>query len=86
MGLGRRRHHAGMGGWLMMGFGIFFTLLVGGGLIALIFYSNRAGFDETPELELPPEAKRRPAMRKRRQARGIIFAEQGFLLAPPYPL
>lgn len=53
-------------GWLMMGSGIFFTLLVGGGLMALIFYSNRAGFDETPELELPPEARRRPAMRKGR--------------------
>jgi hypothetical protein len=45
-------------GWLMMGFGIFFTVLVGGGLMALIFYSSRAGFDETPELELPQAPKR----------------------------
>ena len=30
-------------GWLMMGLGIFFTLLVGGGLMALVFYSSRAG-------------------------------------------
>jgi len=37
-------------GWLMMGLGIFFTRLVGFGLMALIFYSNRAGFDEPPEL------------------------------------
>ena len=37
-------------GWLMMGLGIFFTLLVGGGLMALVFYSSRAGFDEPPEL------------------------------------
>jgi hypothetical protein len=36
-------------GWLMMGLGIFFTLLVGGGLMALVFYSSRAGFDEPPE-------------------------------------
>jgi hypothetical protein len=37
-------------GWLMMGLGIFFTLLVGGGLMALVFYSSRAGFDEPPEV------------------------------------
>jgi len=37
-------------GWLMMGLGIFFTLLVGGGLMALVFYSRRVGFDEPPEL------------------------------------
>ena len=30
-------------GWMMMGLGIFFTLLVGGGLMALVFYSGRAG-------------------------------------------
>jgi hypothetical protein len=34
----------------MMGLGIFFTLLVGGGLMALVFYSGRAGFDEPPEV------------------------------------
>ena len=37
-------------GWLMMGLGILFTLLVGGGLMALVFYSSRAGFDEPPEV------------------------------------
>jgi hypothetical protein len=37
-------------GWWMMGLGIFFTLLVGFGPMALVFYSNRAGFDEPPEL------------------------------------
>ena len=37
-------------GWLMMGLGIFFTLLVGGDLMALVFYSSRAGFDEPPEV------------------------------------
>ena len=36
-------------GWLMLGFGVFFSILVGGGLMALIFYSSRAGFDEPPE-------------------------------------
>jgi hypothetical protein len=37
-------------GWLMLGLGIFFTLLVGGGLMALVFYSSRAGFDEATEV------------------------------------
>ena len=37
-------------GWLMMGLGIFFTFLVGGGLMALMFYSGRAGFDEPPQV------------------------------------
>ena len=35
-------------GWLMLGLGVFFTILVGGGLMALVFYSSRAGFDEPP--------------------------------------
>jgi hypothetical protein len=57
-------------GWLMMGFGIFFTLLVGGGLMALVFYSNRAGFDAMPELELPEPAQRqvRPSKTDKRAA------------------
>ena len=42
-------------GWLMMGLGIFFTILVGGGLMALVFYSNRAGFDEAPQIETDPQ-------------------------------
>ena len=37
-------------GWLMLGLGVFFSLLVGGGLMALVFYSSREGFDEPPEL------------------------------------
>ena len=42
-------------GWLMMGLGIFFTIVVGGGLMALVFYSSRAGFDETPQIEPSPQ-------------------------------
>ena len=45
-------------GWLMLDLGVFFTLLVGGGLMALVFYSSREGFDEPPEL----------AQRKKRRA------------------
>jgi hypothetical protein len=37
-------------GWLMLGLGVFFTILVGGGLMVLVFYSSRAGFDEPPEV------------------------------------
>ena len=60
-------------GWLMMGLGIFFTLLVGGGLMALVFYSGRAGFDEPPEVvqekkhraakwtKMMPKHKKRPS-------------------------
>jgi hypothetical protein len=52
-------------GWLMMGLGIFFTVVVGGGLMALVFYSSRAGYDEAPEVETdsdpltPPEKSSR---------------------------
>jgi hypothetical protein len=33
-------------GWIAMGLGIFFSLVVGVGLMGLVFYSNRAGYDE----------------------------------------
>jgi hypothetical protein len=39
---------ADMPGWMygaMFG-GVFFSLLVGGGLMALVFYSSRAGYDD----------------------------------------
>jgi hypothetical protein len=42
-------------GWLMMGLGIFFTLAIGGGLMVLIFYSSRAGYDEAPQIEYDDE-------------------------------
>ena len=32
-------------GWVYMGLGAVFTLLVGGGLMALLFYSSRKGKD-----------------------------------------
>src|SRR3974377_2282187 len=32
-------------GWLMLGLGIVFTLLIACSLTALVFYSGRAGFD-----------------------------------------
>jgi hypothetical protein len=58
-------------GWLMMGLGIFFTVVVGGGLMALVFYSSRAGYDEAPEVETdsdpltPPEKSSHPKRSRR---------------------
>ena len=46
-------------GWWMMGLGIFFTVVVGGGLMALVFYSNRAGYDEPPHLALKRKTRTR---------------------------
>jgi len=41
--------------WLAMGFGAFVCILVGGGLMALIFYSSRKGYDEPPHRIDPPD-------------------------------
>ena len=35
-----------MTGYLAMGLGILFSLVVGCGLMALLFYSNRHGYDD----------------------------------------
>jgi len=37
--------------WAALAGGVFFSLVVGVGLMALLFYSSRAGYDEAPELE-----------------------------------
>jgi hypothetical protein len=74
-------------GWLMMGLGIFFTLLVGGGLMALVFYSSRAGFDEPPEVV---QQKKHPATkwtkiiptRKKRLNRGALTALKCWRINP----
>jgi len=36
--------------WLTMGLGTVMCFLVGGGLMALIFYSSRQGYDEPPHI------------------------------------
>jgi hypothetical protein len=33
-------------GWLFLAFGVVFTVLVGGGLMALVFYSSRHNYDQ----------------------------------------
>lgn len=42
-------------GWIALGLGTFFSLLIGCGLMALMFYSSRSGHDEvaTPKLATP---------------------------------
>ena len=35
-------------GWVAMGLGIFFSLTLGAGLMGLMFYSSRHGYDEPP--------------------------------------
>jgi len=35
-------------GWVAMGLGIFFSLALGAGLMGLMFYSSRHGYDEPP--------------------------------------
>ncbi len=32
-------------GWIFLGFGVLFTLLLGAGLMALVFYSSRKDYD-----------------------------------------
>jgi hypothetical protein len=39
--------------YVAMGLGIFFSLVVGVGLMTLVFYSSRQGYDEPPERERP---------------------------------
>ncbi len=39
-------------GYLAMGLGIFFSLVVGIGLMALLFYSSRHGYDEPYRADL----------------------------------
>jgi hypothetical protein len=38
-------------GYVAMAFGVVFSLVVGIGLMALIFYSSRRGFDEPAQLD-----------------------------------
>jgi len=38
-------------GRVAMGLGIFFSLVVGCGLMALVFYSSRHGYDEAPRYD-----------------------------------
>jgi hypothetical protein len=41
--------------WVSMAFGGLISILVGGGLMALVFYSSRKGYDEPPHRIEPPK-------------------------------
>jgi hypothetical protein len=42
-------------GWALMAFGGGLSVVVGGGLMALIFYSSRMGYDDPPKVVEPDE-------------------------------
>jgi uncharacterized integral membrane protein len=42
-------------GWALMALGGSLSVVVGGGLMALIFYSSRMGYDDPPEVVEPDE-------------------------------
>jgi hypothetical protein len=43
-----------MHGWIALGLGTFFSLALGGGLMALVFHSARKGYDD--RIEMDPDA------------------------------
>jgi hypothetical protein len=46
-------------GWAALTFGVLFSLLIAGGLAALLIFSNRRGYDEPPKFhdtDRPPKA------------------------------
>ncbi len=45
-------------GYVAMGFGVIFSFVVGVGLMALLFYSSRKGYDEPAVLIEEPRADR----------------------------
>jgi hypothetical protein len=45
------------GGYVAMWLGIVFSLLVGCGLMALLFYSSRYGYDEPPRYDTTDRTK-----------------------------
>jgi|ERR1700739_980285 hypothetical protein len=40
-----------LAGWIALVAGVVFSLIIGIGLMALLFYSSRQGYDEPPKLE-----------------------------------
>jgi hypothetical protein len=44
-------------GWIALGLGTFLSLAVGGGLMALVFYSARHGYDDRIEVDRDPDSE-----------------------------
>ena len=40
-----------LAGWIALVAGVTFSLIIGIGLMALLFYSSRQGYDEPPKLD-----------------------------------
>ena len=49
----------GVHGWTAMALGVVFSLVVGVGLMTLVFYSSRHGYDEAVHIE-DPQRKQQP--------------------------
>jgi hypothetical protein len=49
----------GVHGWTAMLLGIVFSLIVGVGLMALVFYSSRHGYDEAPHIDDTEDKRQR---------------------------
>jgi hypothetical protein len=45
----------GIHGYIALGLGALFTLLIGGGLMGLVFYSHRHGYDERAGKDIDAE-------------------------------
>ncbi|MBL8530420.1 MAG: hypothetical protein JNK94_01690 [Hyphomonadaceae bacterium] len=43
-------------GWIALALGTFLSLAVGGGLMALVFYSARKGYDDRIEIDRSPDS------------------------------
>ena len=48
-----------MHAYIAMALGIFFSIVIGGGLMALLFFSSRRGYDEPPKLLSNDSGKKR---------------------------
>ena len=48
---------------IALALGVLFSLLFGIGLMALVFYSSRAGYDDPPQIESEHPDDQRPAAR-----------------------
>ena len=46
------------GGYVAMWLGVAFSIVVGCGLMALVFYSSRGGYDAPPRYDLPDEPRK----------------------------
>jgi TRAP-type C4-dicarboxylate transport system permease small subunit len=56
-------------GWIALGLGTFFSLIIGCGLMALVFYSSRHGYDEAVD-EFRDASRRERAKRMAGQNKG----------------